>query len=67
MLREITILKWKAKPLLEVVYWLGAIEQIGRPDDLFPSNKGAPITRLAAFAAMVFFAFSARVGGAHAT
>lgn len=44
------------------VYWLGAIEQIGRPDDIFPSNKGAPITRLAAFAAMVVFAFSAIVG-----
>jgi hypothetical protein len=44
------------------IYWIGIIEQLGRPDDLFPSDNGIPVTRLAAFAAMVVFAFSAVVG-----
>ena len=44
------------------IYWIGMIEQLGRPDDLFPSDNGIPVTRLAAFAAMVVFAFSAVVG-----
>lgn len=44
------------------IYWIGIIEQLGRPDDLFPSDNGIPVTRLAAFASMVVFAFSAAVG-----
>ncbi|MGH1337083.1 MAG: hypothetical protein ACRBFS_13245 [Aureispira sp.] len=44
------------------IYWIGAMEKIGRPTAIFPSDKGIPITRLAAFAAMVVFAFSAVIG-----
>lgn len=44
------------------IYWIGAIEQAGRPHRLLPNSDGHALTRLAAFAAMVVFAFSAVVG-----
>lgn len=44
------------------IYWIGAIEQATRLNDFLPRNSGSSLTRLAAFAAMVVFAFSAVVG-----